>query len=154
MSQTGVSPYLYDDWHAGFLESVRLFLHVEIYIMGSISPENTPCHPYQTLAIDARVKRVLRSIPLFDTHNDLPQQPRACFHGQVHNNPKFDLRAGFQRGITNIPRLREGAVGAQFWSICAMSAKRGKLQHTGVLRYNPRRNRANRHDHTNGSKLS
>ena len=75
-------------------------------------------HPYQTLAIDTRVKRVLQSTPLFDTHNDLPQQPRACFHGQVHNNPKFDLRAGFERGMTDIPRLREGAVGAQFWSIC------------------------------------
>ncbi|KAF1927941.1 Metallo-dependent hydrolase [Didymella exigua CBS 183.55] len=51
------------------------------------------CHPYQSLSIDARVKH-------------------------VHNNPKFDLRAGLQRGMTDIPRLREGAVGAQFWSIC------------------------------------
>jgi membrane dipeptidase len=71
-------------------------------------------HPYQSLAIDTRVKRVLQSTPLFDTHNDLPQQPCACFHGQVHNNLKFDLRAGFERGMTDIPRLREGAVGAQF----------------------------------------
>src|SRR5690349_18786283 len=75
-------------------------------------------HPYQSLSIDQRVKRVLQATPLFDTHNDLPQQPRACFHGRVHNNPKFDLRAGFQRGMTDIPRLREGAIGAQFWSIC------------------------------------
>jgi membrane dipeptidase len=80
--------------------------------------EKMQCHPYQSPSIDTRVKRVLQSTPLFDTHNDLPQQPRACFHGQVHNNPKFDLRAGFQRGMTDIPRLREGAVGAQFWSIC------------------------------------
>ncbi|CAO2654933.1 Nn.00g116660.m01.CDS01 [Neocucurbitaria sp. VM-36] len=79
---------------------------------------NSTPHPYQLLQIDARVKRVLASAPLFDTHNDLPQQPRACFHGQIHNNPKFDLRKGFQRGMTDIPRLREGAVGAQFWSIC------------------------------------
>ncbi|KAL1631808.1 hypothetical protein SLS56_004329 [Neofusicoccum ribis] len=75
-------------------------------------------HPYQLLAIDERVKRVLKDTPLFDGHNDLPQQPRACFQGKIHNNEKFDLEKGFQRGMTDIPRLREGAVGAQFWSIC------------------------------------
>lgn len=75
-------------------------------------------HPYQRLAIDDRVKRVLAHTPLFDGHNDLPQQPRAIFHGKINNNPKFDLRKGFERGMTDIPRLREGAVGAQFWSIC------------------------------------
>ncbi|RMY62803.1 hypothetical protein D0863_10828 [Hortaea werneckii] len=78
----------------------------------------TTRHPYQDLDIDPRVKSVLSSTPLFDGHNDLPQQPRACFHGQINNNPKFDLSKGFQRGMTDIPRLREGAVGAQFWSIC------------------------------------
>ncbi|TVY70917.1 putative dipeptidase [Fusarium oxysporum f. sp. cubense] len=48
-------------------------------------------HPYQVLPIDERVKRVLATTPLIDGHNDLPQQPRACFHG---------------------------AVGGQFWSVC------------------------------------
>ncbi|TVY29654.1 putative dipeptidase [Lachnellula hyalina] len=75
-------------------------------------------HPYQSLDIDERVERVLKSTPLFDGHNDLPQQPRCIFKGKVHDNPKFDLRKGFERGMTDIPRLREGAVGAQFWSIC------------------------------------
>ncbi|KAF2704113.1 Metallo-dependent hydrolase [Pleomassaria siparia CBS 279.74] len=86
--------------------------------VGSIAGINSTPHPYQLLPIDERVKRVLASTTLFDTHNDLPQQPRACFHGHIHNNPKFDLRKGFQRGMTDIRRLREGAVGAQFWSIC------------------------------------
>lgn len=97
-------------------------------------------HPYQKLDIDERVKRVLLRTPLIDGHNDLPQQPRAIFHGKIHNNPKFDLEKGFQRGMTDIPRLREGklanhlfhvfevwhsslihrigAVGGQFWSVC------------------------------------
>lgn len=75
-------------------------------------------HPYQQLDIDERVKRVLKHTPLFDGHNDLPQQPRAIFHGKLYDNPMFDLREGFRRGMTDIPRLREGAVGAQFWSIC------------------------------------
>lgn len=65
-------------------------------------------HPYQNLDIDPRVKQVLQSTPLFDGHNDLPQQPRAIFHGKIHNNPKFDFEKGFTRGMTDIPRLREG----------------------------------------------
>ena len=73
---------------------------------------------YQQLDIDERVKRVLLHTPLSDGHNDLPQQPRCCFQGKIHNNPKFDLEQGFQRGMTDLPRLREGAVGLQFWSIC------------------------------------
>jgi hypothetical protein len=71
-------------------------------------------HPYQKLDIDERVKRVLLKTPLIDGHNDLPQQPRAIFHGQIHNNPKFDLEKGFQRGMTDIPRLREGGCVAIF----------------------------------------
>lgn len=73
---------------------------------------------YQSLDIDERVKRVLLNTPLADGHNDLPQQPRCCFQGKIHNNPKFDLERGFQRGMTDLPRLRKGAVGLQFWSIC------------------------------------
>ncbi|RKL03641.1 hypothetical protein BFJ68_g11385 [Fusarium oxysporum] len=75
-------------------------------------------HPYQVLPIDERVRRVLATTPLIDGHNDLPQQPRACFHGQIHNNEKFDLEKGFERGMTDIPRLKQGAVGGQFWSVC------------------------------------
>ncbi|KPA35532.1 membrane dipeptidase [Fusarium langsethiae] len=78
----------------------------------------TSAHPYQSLPIDERVKRVLAKIPLIDGHNDLPQQPRACFHGKIHNNAKFDLEKGFERGMTDIPRLKQGAVGGQFWSVC------------------------------------
>jgi membrane dipeptidase len=73
---------------------------------------------YQTLDIDERAKRVLLNTPLADGHNDLPQKPRCCFQGKIHNNPKFDLEKGCQRGMTDLPRLRKGAVGLQFWSIC------------------------------------
>ncbi|KAL4806230.1 membrane dipeptidase-domain-containing protein [Aspergillus unguis] len=75
-------------------------------------------HPYQLLNIDERVKRVLLRTPLIDGHNDLPQQPRAISKGKIYDNPKFDLENGFERGMTDIPRLREGAVGGQFFSIC------------------------------------
>lgn len=79
---------------------------IPFQIEADMNPEIV--HPYQLLSIDDRVKRVLQSTPLFDGHNDLPQQPRAIFHGRIHNNPKFDLEKGFERGMTDIPRLREG----------------------------------------------
>jgi membrane dipeptidase len=64
--------------------------------------------PYQKLAIDERVKRTLRDTPLFDGHNDLPQQPRAVTHGKIYDQLKFDFGKGFERGMTDIPRLRDG----------------------------------------------
>ncbi len=88
-----------------------------LFIMSTTTPSDF-VHPYQNLSMDDRVKRVLKTTPLFDGHNDLPQQPRALTHGKIYDQPKFDFENGFERGMTDIPRLRAGAVGAQFWSIC------------------------------------
>jgi membrane dipeptidase len=65
----------------------------------------------------AKAIRVLSRTPLIDGHNDLPwaiRQSKAAPH-DVHA-PANDLRgrAPFQ---TDIPRLRQGMVGAQFWSL-------------------------------------
>lgn len=76
----------------------RIICQLNTRIM-STSDVSAEVHPYQLLAIDERVKRVLKDTPLFDGHNDLPQQPRACFHGKIHGNEKFDLEKGFQRGM-------------------------------------------------------
>jgi membrane dipeptidase len=60
-------------------------------------------------------RRVLSTTPLFDGHNDLPwairQSPQA-----PRDVAAYDLRRR-TAGHTDIPRLREGMVGAQFWSI-------------------------------------
>jgi len=92
---------------------------VDYHFPGSVASITTidTSHTYQRLDIDERVRRVLNSTPLFDGQNDLPQQPRAIFHGNIHNNPKFDLGKGFQRGMTDIPRLREGMRGRAFLGV-------------------------------------
>jgi membrane dipeptidase len=63
---------------------------------------------------DAIARRVLSTTPLVDGHNDLPWAIR------ISDSPRdvgaFDLRATTPFH-TDIPRLREGMVGAQFWSI-------------------------------------
>ncbi|MEE8146679.1 MAG: dipeptidase [Longimicrobiales bacterium] len=60
-------------------------------------------------------RRVLGATPLFDGHNDLPWVIR-----QNEDAPRdvaaYDLRRTTS-GHTDISRLREGMVGAQFWSV-------------------------------------
>ena len=63
----------------------------------------------------AQAKAALEAAPIFDGHNDLPwvirQDARA--KGDV---VAYDLTRVHERGDTDIPRLRDGGVGAQFWS--------------------------------------
>ena len=59
-------------------------------------------------------KAALERAPIFDGHNDLPwviRRTRA--RGDV---VAYDLTRVHERGDTDIPRLREGLVGAQFWA--------------------------------------
>jgi membrane dipeptidase len=69
-------------------------------------------------ALIERARRLLREVPLIDGHNDLPWQLRERFHDQLG---KLDLRrdaSGLQAPLhTDIPRLRRGGVGGQFWSV-------------------------------------
>src|ERR1700682_1449048 len=63
----------------------------------------------------ARAKRILKTTPLIDGHNDLPWVIRN-YAKPPRNVEKFDIRdtAPYQ---TDFPRLRKGTVGAQFWSV-------------------------------------
>ena len=68
-------------------------------------------------------REILSTAPVFDGHNDLPWQYRDQWEQRVYNN-SVDI-AGTNTGNlhTNIPFLREGQVGAQFWSVfvnCSM----------------------------------
>ena len=60
-------------------------------------------------------RALLQRAPVFDGHNDLPwviRQDKAA-RGDVR---AYDLTRVHERGDTDIPRLREGHVGAQFWA--------------------------------------
>ncbi len=61
-----------------------------------------------------RARKLLRSTPLIDGHNDLPWAIR-----EVETAPRdvarYDLR-GQVPGHTDLARLRAGMVGAQFWT--------------------------------------
>lgn len=62
-------------------------------------------------------KQVLDRAILFDGHNDLPNAIRK-FKDAPDNIVAYDLRGRAPgKGQTDIPRLREGRLGAQFWSV-------------------------------------
>ena len=62
-----------------------------------------------------RARKLLRSTPLIDGHNDLPGTIREAAKAP-RDVAAYDLR-GRTPGHTDLPRLAEGQVAAQFWSI-------------------------------------
>jgi membrane dipeptidase len=66
---------------------------------------------------EARAREILRTTPLIDGHNDLPWALRQGYASDPYGvDLNTDLRAS-TRLHTDIPRLRSGAVGGQFWSV-------------------------------------
>ncbi len=65
-----------------------------------------------------RARRILHSAPIVDGHNDLPWVIREKFGGDVEG---YDISVRAQYD-TDLPRLREGVVGTQFWSVYVPSS--------------------------------
>ncbi|MFH5805462.1 dipeptidase [Alienimonas sp. DA493] len=63
-----------------------------------------------------------RSLLVADGHNDLPWAIRTDFGSDFS---QFDLAAGVPSLHTDIPRLRAGGVGMQFWSVYVPATQRG-----------------------------
>jgi membrane dipeptidase len=63
----------------------------------------------------ARARAFLERVPLVDGHNDLPYVIRND-HPAGGNVAAYDLTKIHQEGDTDIPRLRAGLIGAQFWA--------------------------------------
>jgi membrane dipeptidase len=64
--------------------------------------------------ISDRARKVHAAGMLFDGHNDLPWRLRTDGDFAL---TKFDISRRLDSGQTDIPRLREGGVKAQFWSV-------------------------------------
>jgi membrane dipeptidase len=77
---------------------------------GATGVSASPSDPYLE-----RARRVLRTTPLVDGHNDLPWTIRE-YEPAPGDVRAYDLRKP-TRGQTDLARLRSGMVGAQFWSV-------------------------------------
>ena len=80
---------------------------------------------------EARVARVLAATPLIDGHNDLPEQLLGRFKNDLG---AVDLAGdtsillpppGDPPLMTDLPRLRRGRVGGQFWSVWVPTSLKG-----------------------------
>ncbi len=102
------------------------------YVMGSVFflisiplPAQTTNHPF--MPDPARLKtveQILRQVPLIDGHNDLPWRFREECNGDLNgidlardNSGRIPAKITVSPLVTDIPRLRAGHVGGQFWSV-------------------------------------
>ncbi len=76
----------------------------------------------------AHARALLRSTPLIDGHNDLPWEIRRA-EGHPRDVAAYDLRAPSPKH-TDLARLKQGQVAAQFWSIYID----GEMQDSGYAR--------------------
>lgn len=80
----------------------------------AILPFQTTAHAQNDAALE-RARRLLRSAPVIDGHNDLPWEVRT-FERAPGDVSAYDLTKRTP-GHTDLARLKEGGVGGQFWSI-------------------------------------
>jgi membrane dipeptidase len=82
--------------------------------------------------VSTRIESLLRETPIVDGHNDLPWAHRTLMH---YDFDALDIaRDTSSDGLhTDIPRLRRGGVGAQFWSVFVPSTLPGDAAVTATL---------------------
>ena len=67
--------------------------------------------------VQARIDRILKKTPLIDGHNDLAEQLREHYQMSVEGLASGADRRQPHPLMTDMARLHEGRVGAQFWSV-------------------------------------
>src|SRR3954465_5274749 len=65
----------------------------------------------------AQVRKILKQVPLIDGHNDVPWQYRKRSNDFSAINLREDTHKLKSPMVTDIPRLRAGGLGGQFWSV-------------------------------------
>lgn len=97
---------------------IRTFTHMTAIAAALIAmPATAQRSPEQT------AEAALRAAPLFDAHNDVPWALRERYRNVIADfdftdSTRAPAPGGETGGMhTDIPRLRKGRVGAQFWSV-------------------------------------
>jgi membrane dipeptidase len=81
-----------------------------------------------------RARRLLAEAPLIDGHNDAPWQYRERTGNRLAELDLAGSTAGLEPPMhTDIPRLREGGMGAQFWSVYVPASMAGPGAPVAVL---------------------
>jgi membrane dipeptidase len=72
----------------------------------------------------ARARAIHKQVPLIDGHNDYPWALRGLSPGRDFS--AAEISEPVPQLMTDIPRLRQGGVGGQFWSVYVPSTMQGK----------------------------
>ena len=92
-------------------------------LFASVAFDSSPAWSDSTAAVDPklldRAKTLLEKAPLIDTHNDLPSMLLEAKAGDLTS---LDLTKVQPTVCADVPRLREGRVGVQYWSVFVESA--------------------------------
>jgi membrane dipeptidase len=95
--------------------------------------DNTNSYVKPTTAELATIRELLREAPLIDGHNDVPWQYRK----HANDMRAIDLAADTSKlkpaMVTDIPRMRAGGMGGQFWSVYIPPTMSGSIGVRAVL---------------------
>ncbi|HEX6641342.1 MAG TPA: dipeptidase [Thermoanaerobaculia bacterium] len=79
-----------------------------------------------TATAQPAVDRILQDVPLIDGHNDLPWQYRERVKNQLAKIDIAQDQSKLEKPLhTDIARLRQGRLGAQFWSVYVPASLKG-----------------------------
>jgi membrane dipeptidase len=88
-------------------------------------------HPALQGDLLARARAILKASPLIDGHNDYPWALRE--HDPARDLAKLDIREPQPAIMTDIPRLKAGGVGGQFWSVYVPVDLQGQAAVTATM---------------------
>ncbi len=101
-------------------------------MLGIVFPLATFSEPVKSSdAQIADIKKLLREVPLIDGHNDVPWQYRK--RGNDMNAIDLSKDTSALKMVTDIPRLREGGLGGQFWSVYIPATMAGSIAVQAVI---------------------
>ena len=90
-----------------------LLLALTLPLLALAAPAGTPQAAPDPKLLE-RARSILQRAPLIDTHNDIPY---ALFLKNAGDLTRVDLTKRQPELPADLPRLREGRVGAQYWSV-------------------------------------
>ena len=104
----------------------RFTLSMVVLSMATLTAQNGPGD-----ALLARARALHRQSPLIDGHNDYPMTLRE--HDPAASLDTLDISKPQPSIMTDLPRLKEGGVGGQFWSVYVPVERQGADAVTATL---------------------
>jgi membrane dipeptidase len=127
MWRRGFSPAIAATYNDRMIRS----LGFSLLLAGAVSVTAAQSLASSDTALLERARALHRQVPLIDGHNDYPWALREKSPGR--DLSVLDLRVSQPSIMTDIPRLRAGGVGGQFWSVYVPASYQGQKAVTATL---------------------